>query len=98
MAGRALPKLPKSRACRSQDLSYHYGGPRRPRPRRKLTSERNTVNLSIYLPIYIYERENRYPYRVQRARRGGGGGDNQDVHAKFAKILLTIYLSIYLSI
>jgi len=28
----------------------------------------------------------------------GGGEDNQNVHAEFAKILLTIYLSIYLYI
>ena len=51
MAGCALPKLqlPKSRKRRSQDLSYHYGGPCCPRPCQKLTSERNQVNLSIYI-------------------------------------------------
>ena len=93
MAGRALPKLPKSRARRSQDLSYHYGGPRRPRPCRKLTSERNPVNLSIYLPIYIWARK-QVSIQITDSKEGGGGWDNQDVHAKFAKILLTIYLSI----
>ena len=37
-------------------------------------------------------------YTEYRQQGGGGGLDNQDVHAKFVKILFTIYLSTYLSI
>ena len=95
MVGWALPKLPKSRVCWSQDLSYHYGcHAALALAENCMTSERNPVNLSIYLPIYIWARK-QVSIQSTDSKEGGGGWDNQDVHAKFEKILLTIYLYIY---
>ena len=99
MVGWALPKLPKSRVCWSQDLSYHYGGPCRPRPCRKLHDQWKKPSKSIYLSTYLYMSTKTGIYTEYRQQgEGRGGWDNQDVHAKFAKTLLIIYLSFQIDI
>ena len=103
MVGHALAKLHKSPASRPSllrrsrtcpitvagrtvhALAKNWLKATRPCP----TSDRNSVNLSIYLPFYTWARKQvSTEYRLQTARRGGRGRYTKTIHVN-----LTIYLS-----